>query len=130
MDAIPAKLFDRTADYHQRRWLIELPPDVSYEDLFAPEFWRLAAAKLSRLDEICVLGGKDSTLDCTLRVTAVGAGYAVCRLIHRVVHEVPESDVQTPEYAFVPGRRWCRLAADGSIVAGGFASRAEAEAAQ
>lgn len=133
MIPLSASFFTQTAEFHLRRWLVELPSDVTFEDLFQPEFWRLASPKLARLDEITVIGGADQTLDMTLRVVNVGAGYAILREIYRSPSKAADSEASvtddTPRAAFFPGRKWCKLSPDGDVVADGFRSRAEAEAA-
>ena len=121
----PDKLL--TPDHIHQSWCLNVGPEVKRSDVLSPWFWR--NAKLLAVHDLIEVFSEN--FDALLRVTVAGENLVVVRPIYITEVAPPEAqNLAAPDGSrveFLPGKkRWRAVAADGTEISSGHASREEA----
>jgi len=79
---IPAKAMNETADYVFTRYCVEIPPNITLEDLFRPVVWSHFSVgnKLKKYDIVrCIAENGGYDIDLTVREVEVGGVHMIPR---------------------------------------------------
>ena len=77
---IAATQLNETADYNYTRWMVIIPQNIAFEDLFVPVTWAHVRNKLSKHDVIRVVAQDGSyDMDLTVRQIEVGGVHMLVR---------------------------------------------------
>lgn len=134
---LPPSMMRNTAQYDCQHYLVQLPPDISYSDIFAPVFWA-HHPRLNKFDTIRVIA-HDWSWDVTVTVVAKTKGGANVQLTPVLPESPGEISTQVVpllrngkmaiRVEWTKAVKWRVIALDQSEHSHGYETRGEAEAA-
>jgi hypothetical protein len=108
---------------------VKVGPEITSAHVTSPEFWKHVRVPIQVNDLIEVVGPK---LDMLLRVTVAGDGLILTRTLRHWEETRAEAKAATAtkgKIGFIPGKGYRALGEDGTEIASGLSTKAEAEAA-